>query len=481
MNLTTVIVNRDSLASKVIREVIGERVVNLSEQYASDGIEGGLFSQIFNLGARLTGFLISAVLSGISWSLSSLWDVAVEAYFELKYFDWNQTDAEIKTDLAANDAAIAGAFGRLAGTGLVWLAGIGVSVGLAFKFPVVSSRVALAIAEEGGQEIRSALVNLIIVARQAAIRSALLGGLLTARKLELFGLKPVINAKKPWTFAEQIESKIQQLPSASLRSFVSNFGDAVEDSIIELGYVVSFTLDDHFANQRFASQSTLGVNRTIELTPDIVVEEERIIIESPQELLISDTQNILAHHQLIHNRDVGQIVGMPEQDYVSPRPQRRKLKVIFRGKKEPPWRLPDGKYAMTAEVNIPDAKPGISWQDLKSTIKQYTWGKYRVTAHLNNGRQMRVHAVSYGEGEQQLTEYIKLSTAEIIRFNHGVTETNNPEDPSRSIVPQVVYPAYAKLVLGDVRLDGTIRSKSTQTKRVNLWPDEAPDPPILLG
>jgi hypothetical protein len=479
MNLTTVILTRDSLASKVVREVIGERVVNLSEQYSEGG--DGLLAQIFNLGARLVGFLLGAVLSGIGWTLSSLWDVAVEAYFEIKYFDWNQTDAEIKTDLEQNSALIAGAFGRLAGTGLVWLAGIGVSVGLSFKFPVVASRVALAIAEEGGQEIRSALINLIIVSRQAAIRSMLLGGLLTARKLELFGLKPVVNSQKPWTFAEQIENAIQQIPSASLRAFVNQFGEAVEDSIIEMGYVVSFTLDDHFATQRAAQQAMLGAERTVELTPNVAVPDERIIIESPQELLISDTQNIIAHHQLIHNRDVGQIVGMPEQDYVSPRPQRRKLQVIFRGKQEPPWKLPDGKYAMTAEVNIPDVTPGITWQNLKARIKQYTWGKYRVTAHLSNGRQMRVHAVSYSEGEQQLNEYIQLSMAEIIRFNHGVTETDNPQDPSKNIVPQVVYPAYAKLVLGDVRPDGTIRSKSTQTTRINLWGDTEPDPPISLG
>jgi hypothetical protein len=475
MNLTTVILDRDSLASKVVREVIGERVINLSEEYTGGGNGGGIISQIFNLGSRLVGFLFSAVLSGIGWTLSSLWDVAVEAYFELKYFDWNQTDAEIKSDLAANDALIAGAFGRLTGTGLVWLAGIGLSVGLSFKFPVVASQVALAIAEEGGQEIRSALINLIIVSRQAAIRSVLLGGVLTARRLELFGLKPVIQSQKPWTFAEEIERKIESLPSASLRSFVSQFGDAVEDSIIEMGYVISFTLDDFYAAQRFSATAALGVGRTIELTPNVAVADERIIIESPQELLIADTQNIIAHHQLIHNRDVGQIVGMPEQDYVSPRPQRRKLKIIFRAKAKPPWKMPDGKYAMTAEVNIPDCLPAINWDRLKTTIRPYTWGKYRVTAHLNNGRQMRVHAVSYSEGEQQLKEYIKLSTAEIFRFTHGVTETDNLQDPVKNITPQMVYPVYAKLVLGDVRADGTLQSKSTQTTRINLWTDTEPD------
>ncbi len=474
MKLTSVVLQENSLASRAVRNLVGERVINLAEDIGSAGEEGGILTSIFGLGKKIIGFIVSTVVGLVVWSLSDLWDIAVEAYFELKYFDWNQTDAELKSSLAANDALLAGAFGRLAGTGLVWLTGIGVSSVLSFKYPVLAGRVALELAEEGGTEIRSALINLITVARQNAVKNALLGGLLTARRLEQFGLKPVTEELKPWSIAEGIDNLVSSLPSAAMRSFADNFIDSVEDSIIEMGYVISYTLDDFYLSQKLANQSTLGQERTIELTPDIRVEEERIIIESPQELAINSIQTVMAEHQLIHNRDVGQIAGMPERDYVSPLPQRRKLKIIFRGKKTPPWTTPDGETAKTVEVNIPDVRKGLSWEKLKSTVKPYTWGKYQVTAHLSNGRQMRAYAVSYNEGEKQLNEYIKLSTATITRFHHGVAATDNPDLNQRKL-PTLVYPAYAKLTEGDVRANGSLRSKKKTTVRVDLWVNDEPD------
>ncbi len=474
MKLTAIIFNRDALASRITRELVGERVINLAEDIGTSGGEGGILTAIFGLGKKIIGFVVSAVVGLVVWSLADLWDIAVEAYFELKYFDWNQTDEELKTSLAANDAVLSGALGRLGGTGLVWLTGIGVSSVLSFKFPVLAGRVALELAQEGGTEIRSALINLITISRQNAVKNMLLGGLLTARRLEQFGLKPVTEQLKPWSIAEGIDNLVSSLPSASMRSFADNFIDAVEDSIIEMGYVIAYTLDDFYLSQKLANQSTFGQQRTIELTPDIRVEEERIIIESPQELAIDTIQTVMAEHQLIHNRDVGQIAGMPERDYVSPMPQRRKLKIIFRSKKTPPWINADGEIVKTVEVNIPDVKQGLSWDKLKSTVKPYTWGKYQVTAHLSNGRQMRVYAVSFNEGERQLNEYIKLSTASINRFHHGVAATDSPNLNQRKL-PTLVYPAYARLFIGDVKADGSLRSKKKSTVRVDLWVAEEPE------
>ncbi len=476
MNFNTIILARDSLQSNVVRNLIGDRVIDLAGDLVTGGgdNDGGLLGKVFSFGKKLTGFLVQSVLGVISWALSDLWDIAVEAYFELKYFDWHQTDEELRQSLKDNDAAVAGALGRLTGTGLVWLTGIAVSTSLSFKFPVLAGRVALELAQEGGQEIRSAITNLILVSRRNAIRSVLVGGLLNARKLELFGLKSVTSDRKPWSFADGIENFIERLPGTSLKSFANQFIDSVEDSIIEMGYVIAYTIDDFYASQTLANQSILGQDRTIIITPDVEAEDEQIIIEAPQELTISEAQNVIANHQLVYNRDLGQIVGTPEEDYVRPRPQRRKLQVIFKSKPKPPWRLPNGDNAKTVECNIPDLKPGVSWSTLKSTIKHFTWGKFQVTAHLDNERQMRVHAVSYSEGEKYLTELIKLSTANIRKFTHSVIATDDP-DPKKRIIPTVVYPAYCKLIVGDLKPDGSLRSKSKTTTRVNLWTDTEPE------
>lgn len=476
MNFNTIVLARDSLQSNVVRNLIGDRVIDLAGDLVvgGDDNDGGLLGQIFSFGKKLVGFVVQSVLGVVYWGLSELWDVTVEAYFELKYFDWNQTDEELRQSLKDNDANIAGALGRLTGTGLVWLTGIAVSTSLSFKFPVLAGRVALELAQEGGQEIRSAIINLILVARRNAIKSMLVGGLLNARKLELFGQKSVTTERKPWSFADGIENFIERLPSTALRSFTEQFIDSVEDSVIEMGYVIAYTIDDYYASQTLANQSILGQERTIVITPDVETEEEQIIIEAPQELTIAEAQNVIANHQLVYNRDLGQIVGTPEEDYVRPRPQRRKLQIIFKSKPKPPWRMPNGDNAKTIECNIPDFKPAVSWSTLKSVIKHFTWGKFQVTAHLDNERQMRVHAVSYSEGEKYLNELIKLSTANIRKFTHSVIATDDP-DPKKRIVPTVVYPAYCKLILGDIRPDGSLRSKRKDTTRVNLWVDTEPE------
>lgn len=471
MNFNSLSLVRNTLNSEVVRTLIGDRVIDLIETVESD-TNGNFITRVFSFGKKLVGFVVGLILTSFTWTLSSIWDFLVEAYFEVKYFDWNQTDSAIKKQLEANNIAIFGALGRLTGTGLVWLTSIGISAGLTYKFPVIAGRVALALAEEGGQEIRSALTNLILVSRNIAIQNFLMTGLLTIRRLKIFGQEPILTEKKPWTFAEAIDEKIQQLSDAKIQAFLNSFGDSVEDAIIEAGYVVAFTLDDHFASQSRANQDAFGTNRVVEITPNTDVEEERIIIDAPQELIIPTVQSTVSNHQLIYNRDVGQIAGIPEQDYLTPRPQRRKLKVIFKSKEKPPWRLDNGSIAKTVESSIPDVKRGLTWEKLKRNIKKYTWGEFRVTAILNTGRQMTVYGASSSEAETQLKALAALSDSTIIRITGGRDIQN---DPRRKKLPTLVYPAYAKLILGNIDAQGNVISNNNQTIRIDLWTDTEPE------
>lgn len=468
---------RSALDSQIVRNLVGQRVLDLTESFNSDS-EGNIITRVFSLGTKLVGFVVGALFNFVRWTLVDLWEFAVEAYFELKFFDWNQTDAEIQRQLRANDAIIAGALGRLAGTGLVWLTGVAVSTGLSAKFPVIAGRLALEIAEEGGQEVRSALSNLLLVSRNVQVQNFLMNSLLNIRRFNLFNQTPVTQEKKPWTIAEQIDESIQRISSTKLRAFVENFADSVEDSIIELGYVVAFTLDDHFAAQQRANQSTFGTVRTVELTPDERVENERLVLEAPQELIIPSVQNALANHQFVHNRDIGQIIGAPEEDYFSPQPQRRKLTIVYRSVKNPPWKDPDGQRAKIVTCNIPDLRPGLSWERLKRGIPRFTWGRHRVTAQLTNGRQMTINAVSRNEGVRTIEELIKLSTTEIQRIRGGEEVRNIQQN---RLISTPVFPAHCKLILGDVNANGHLVSNRRQTFRFDIWPQNEPDniPPLL--
>jgi hypothetical protein len=130
MNFEVLNIARSALKSSKIRSLIGERTYDAAAALTKeDSNEPGIFSTLFNIGAKFVGFLCNVVFSGISWSLSTIWEILIEIYFEIKYFDWNQTDKELKQQISANNDRIAGAFGQLLGSGLVWTTGIAVATG----------------------------------------------------------------------------------------------------------------------------------------------------------------------------------------------------------------------------------------------------------------------------------------------------------------------------------------------------------------
>lgn len=487
-----VAVARTSLRSEIVRKLVGERFFDASATGTSDP-SAGILTKIFNVAFKFGKFLVSQAFSAISWSLSGLWGLLVQVYFEIKYFDWNQTDASIKARMDQNNLAIAGALGSLAGSGLVWLTGIGIAAALTAKFPVIAGQVALKLAEEGGEEIRSDLIALLNTTRDAQVSNFILGSFLTLRKLKLFGLAPVTEAKEPWTIAEKIEEKVEQIPDAALRIFVENFLERVEESIIEMGYVVAFTLDDFFAAQRFAE--TTQTVRTVTLQPDRNTPEETVLIEGGQEEVIQTVQNTLATHTLVQNRDVGMILGQEITEHVrhSPttNPSELTLKIMFYGVKEPPWRR-NGKIAQRAQVSIPNVKrTKLDWQTIKTVCggtNGYLWGRFKAIGILiNDGGSIADKLIVYGgsaeEAEDRLLALAQLS--EYTVANILCTEERNygRRTSARPTYKQTtrVYPAYFTVInaqrilneaAGRTEISGTY---TRQKAKILLYPANKPD------
>jgi hypothetical protein len=237
---------------------------------------------------------------------------------------------------------------------------------------VLAGEVALRLAEEGGEEIRAQLNNFFTVTRNSVTRSVVLGTFLTARRMKLFGLSPVTQQKEPWTIAEAVDEKVESIPVDTIRAFVENFLESVQDAIIEVGYVVSYALDDYYSANRMATESALGQTRAIRLIPDERVEGESIILSGSQTMVQQSVQNAIVAHRFIHNRDVGQIVGQPAEDWVRGGMQRRKLVIVFKSKEQPPWRNPgDQDRVKEVSYTIPEPKKGLSWNDLKKAANRW--------------------------------------------------------------------------------------------------------------
>lgn len=485
--MSLITITKNALKSQQVRALVGTRVIDIFASLAAEpGGEGqqggGLLNWAIGGLARFTGFLIQAAFSIGSWLLAHAWESLVELAFAITTFDWNQTDNSIKSQIAQNNTAIYAALGNVAGTGLVWVTSLGVASLATIKFPVIAGKVAMALAEEGGQELRGQLTQLFSTVRRSFISNLVLDTFLTARRLRAFGQQSITKEREPWTIAGQVEKSVDAIGDANLKAFVNNFIESSVEAIIEVGYVVSYALDDHYSSTRLANQGAFGEARAVEITPDRRVDDETIVLTGSQKLIQQDIQTTLATHKLVYNRDVGQIVGQPAEDWLKAGTQRRKLTIVFKSKPEPPWILATGRVREVT-ATIPDAKVGLSWSEIKAAANTWTWGKFRATANLDNGRQMAVYGASEGQAETKLRELLILSQANILTLS--VTEEKDRHQNLKKEAVQM-YPAYATLLIrrSTAELTGTNDLSGQNFKqehiRLELWPDTEPQgiPPL---
>jgi hypothetical protein len=411
--------------SEEVRNAIGDRVFDFfaSEERGGDDDGSGLIDGIrsafdFVGGAlRFLGTVWEKTIGALipDFSLQSLWDLVIEAYFEIKNFDWNQTNAELQAAKEANDIAIESAKGQLAGKALVWGVGSLVVGGVAMKWPIFAGNMALEVIREGADETAAATRNLITSFASVKFKNLLIDSLLTARRLEWLGQKDVYSFenKKPWTIAGEIEERLEKIEDKGERAYWTSYIDAVEDSIIDLGYVITYQLDDHFAGQKASLEPPVETQREILLYPDPNNREEYFYLQGEQSSVIEQVSTVMTTRATIESKDVGTIVSQPYEEWVRASPKRRNLQIQFFNKKEPPYKYPDGKRVNPAVCNIPDPKSS-SWGTIKAACKPYTSGNVQTTIRLDNGRSMSVWAVSKEEGLNHLKSLLTLSTARMV-------------------------------------------------------------------
>jgi hypothetical protein len=485
----TINLQGSSLVSRAIRNVIGERTVDIytalrtNEPGDDDGGGAGgvigLFRTVLGIGRSLVGFLVRSVGGFVRFLLRNLWTILVEAAFEIANFDWAQTDDAIRSQINANNLIIAGSLGDLFGTGSVWLATLGLSLAAAIKFPVIAGEVALRVAEEGGDEIRGQLMSFLTVTRNSVTRNLILGGFLTARRLRLFGLSPITTQQEPWTIAEAIEERVEAIDNDFLRAFVDNFLESATEAIIEAGYVVSYAIDDYYQAQKLAQRQIIGENRGVIITPDNRTPEENFVVKGSQNLIKPTIQNAIATHRLIYNRDVGQIVGEPAGDWRKAGYQRRILTLVFKSKDIPPYvTVPgDPDSIKTVTITIPDADTGLTWERIKRASRRWTWGKFKATANLENGRKLRVNGATADEAEDKLREFLELQSSDILTLSVSEEKDRHPYLRKTSTV---MHPAYGDLLIRRVvggdsgNTDQTGQSYQNEIRRFDLWPENEP-------
>lgn len=180
--------------------------------------------------------------------------------------------------------------------------------------------------------------------------------------------------------------------------------------------------------------------------------------------------NLIAIHNLIESRDIGDFVGLPLEDTMRPQPANIKLTVFFFSEKEPPFRPQPGKRFVRSYCIVPDVKRNLlDWGNIKAACggeNGYIWGRFCGTARLDNRRIIQIYGATKQDAEERLRALAAFSTSEIVamsvseKLKEGATASGKLayKESTR------VYPAYFTVVNSQKIL---IESKREKQEREN--------------
>ena len=219
---------------------------------------------------------------------------------------------------------------------------------------------------------------------------------------------------------------------------------------------------------------------------------ETIRIRANCHLIKAVVSQVLSIKKLIDDRDVGDIVAVSVEDAVRASPLTIKLTVIFFSLHSPPYRAVSGKRFVKVVYNIPDVDPKkLNWQTIKTACggdAGYSWGHFRATAKLDNGRNMQVYGSSAVIAEARLQALASLSTAKILTVTiaEEKKEALRATDAKLYKETTTVYPAYFSIISSkkiiaesNLQLHNTTSNlsgkfKRKTTKKIPLWVKNEP-------
>jgi len=492
-----------SLLSRTVRSGLsqnGTRKIDLDMTFAEQG--EGIVEKIFDIGRQLVGFItnLPSLVSNIRVSATAIFGWLVATTTSISQFDWNATDTELRAAIDARNVALSGVWGGVVGTTFGQLAPVAIGAGIAFVLPVVggpglAAAVIASSLPEAVEEIWGSFRNALYATAAIKIQNLATWGYINIRKLiksaptsvleTLFGASGATWIKTVWgsesaprlTFADTLEDKIESVKDPSLRAFTEELADEFFDSFIESGFVVAQSLDQAIAEAKKAQAEAKGPQRTVLIKPDKRTPELAYAVTGTEDEVKEQIQQTINDHRKIAAKDVGQIVGMPAEDWYRAKIQRRKLTLVFKELPRPPYYRRERGIKESC-YTIPEPKTNLSWERIKRACKPYTWGKYRCTANLNNGRQMAVYGASPEIAEEKLRELLDLSTAEIITLS--ITEEKDRNPKLRKEATRM-YPATGTMLVRRPALDTVGRTDldgntwDDEHIRFDLWTDDEPE------
>lgn len=457
---------------------------------------------------NLRGFLVGAALAQIPtlvFSLSNLWSMFTSAAIELYYFDWNIPDDRIDQQAKARWSAYGGILGGTAGNALGYFAcGIVPATSLFAFDERLASYVLREVSEEAFEEltfeiayvIRMSLRNL---ARQTAgwmykgARRWLkdpknpIGGLLFGGRADEVREKWGAANSDSWSFAEAVEEKVEKIPNQFWQNFTEELIEEAIDACIEAGYVVANSIEGYYAQQKLAQTLSNERQRVVEVTPNRQNDAEKFVLAGPESEVRGQLTTVLTTHQMVEDRDIGQLVGQSLDDYIRAKPlDGLRLRFNLYSLKTPPYARRGSQRLVRVTVTISDVSRALlDWDRLRQVCggpNGYLWGRWLAKAKLSNGGTLKVYGATEDEAEDRLRAFLTLSTAEL----KGLTVTEEKRTGERQKNPKLmkettrVYPGHLSIInrqrtlyldRGSPSTDGNFIDKRS---RFDLWRSTKP-------
>lgn len=472
------------------------RKIDLGGKLRKGRSDGGFLAWAWNSTVGFVGWAFQGLLTGLSWTISATWGLIVGTVEKLKSFNWNATEAELENAIKSRNDQLAGIWGGVIGSGVGWLAGIGVGAGVALICPTIGGAslarlVATSAADEAIEDLRARLTSALSQTVSLVANSLSVNFFLNYRSWLREAPDDLLNAvygrdtaewiKRYWgregqpeiSFNKSMDDFVEGLPGGpAVRNFVENFLEESWDSFVEAGFVIAHQLDEAYQQSKLAAQKgVLGSDANVEIVLDKNAPDSTIAFSAvPEKLLPTMIQQVVNTHRLIHKQDIGQWVGEPfSEGLQAMQPQKRKLTIFLRESERPPYKQlgDDGK---AVQVSIPDVKLNTTWREVKDACASYTWGKCYASGTFKNRRKIQVWGATEEEAKRQLLKFAALSDSDIISVNTGKEEIKDARLVKKSIK---IYPYYCTLLFRLEKAEGkTLIDSKTFTEKVvkvPLW------------
>lgn len=498
--------NLGGLFSREVRNNLGPRT--LLTNPLRKMVRNGKLVGVLNFGGNFQGFITGLVMSqlpNLVWSISGLWDIFTSAAINLYYFDWNVPDATLDAQAKARWQSYGSVLGGVAGNTFGYFV---CGVVPATSMMAFDEKLALHVLREVGEEALDELAyNFSYVLRMTVRNLAQQGaGWLYkgARRWLKDPNNPILDmafggradeirktwgeANAPsWSFAESVEQRVEKIPSAFWRNFTEEFIDEAMDACIEAGYVVANSMEGYFAQRKAADDLGRGPQRVVEVQPNRDNDREKIVLAGYEPEVRAALPSVLAQHQMIEVRDVGQIVGQPLDDYVRARPfDKLRLKFKMFSFKSPPYSSRGEDRLVEVTVTVPNVdRSKLDWDRLIQVCggrNGYLWGRYRCNAVLDDGHRLSVYGATEEEAKDRLQQFLLLSESSVKTLS--ITEEKKTgarlENPKLYKETTRVYPGYVSIInkeltnrmdLGRPSINGNYIKRDA---RIDLWRNVKP-------